>query len=125
VDVLFIRLPDASEDEIDLSLAELPVLLRHGPYGGHVDGDTRVLPTQPTEHRRDKPGNNIFVACDPDFTDRRIGQELDALHALAQFIEYGRSTVEQCAAVRRRLDPLATAIKQAHAECMLQLGDRP
>jgi hypothetical protein len=83
------------------------------------------LPSEPAECRRDQAGNDLFVACDPDFTGRRIGQELDALHALAQFIEHGCTASEQCAAVLSRLNALATAIEQTHTKRMLKFADRP
>src|SRR3954454_5956894 len=100
------------------------MLLRYDTHRCHINGDTRVLLSEPAEYRRDQAGNDVFVACDPDFTDRRIGQELDALDALAQFIEHSCSTGEQCAAILSRLNALATAIEQTHAERMLHFGDR-
>jgi hypothetical protein len=81
--------------------------------------------SEPPVCRCDQPGNDEFVACDADFTDRRIGQELDAFHALMQFIEHGCTAAEQCAAVLSRLDASATAIEQTDAERMLQFGYRP
>src|SRR5262249_44122517 len=125
LDVLLVRLHDSSDNEIDLSLAQFAVLLRYGPHGCHINGDTRILLSEPAEYRRNQAGNDEFIACDPDFTDRRIGQELDALHALTQLIEDGCTAAEQCAAVLSRLDTSAAAIEQTHAERMFQLGDRP
>src|SRR6266550_6510400 len=107
---------DATEDKINLALVQLAVLLQHGPYGCHVDCDAGVLPTEPAEHCRDQPGNEVLVAGDPHFADGGIGQEFDALHALAQLIEHSRATAEQGATVLSRLNSLATAIKQAHAK---------
>ena len=43
---------------------------------------------------------------------------------LAQVIEYGRAAVEQRATVLGRLDALAVAVEQAHADRMLQFRDR-
>ena len=63
-------------------------------------------------------------ASDPHFASRRVGKKLDVLHALAQVIEYGCAAIEQRAAVFGRLDALAVAIEQAHAERMLQFRDR-
>src|SRR5262245_45840494 len=115
---------NSPDNEIDLSLAQLAVLLRYGSNGCHLNGNTRILLSEPAEYRRNQAGNDEFVACDSDFTDRRIGQKLDALHALAQFIEHRCNAAEQCVVVLSRLDALATAIEQTNAECMLQLGDR-
>jgi hypothetical protein len=118
-------LPDSSDNEINVSLAQLAMLLRYGSHGCHINADTWILPSEPAECRRDQAGNDVFVACDPDFTGRRIGQELDALHALAQFIEHSCTTSEQCVAVLSRLNALATAIEQTHTQRMLELADRP
>ena len=43
---------------------------------------------------------------------------------LAQVIEHSHSAIEQGATVLGRLDALAVAVEQAHAERMLQLRDR-
>ena len=125
VDIFLVRLHNSSDNEIDRSLAQPAVLLRYGSHGCHINGDTGILLPEPAECRRNQAGNDEFAACNSDFTDRRIGQELDAFHALAQLIEHGCTAAEQSQAVFSRLDALATAIEQTHAERMLQLGDRP
>jgi hypothetical protein len=53
-----------------------------------------------------------------------VPEKHDVLHALAQVIEYGHPAIQQGAAVLGRLDPLAMAVEQAHAERMLQFSDR-
>ena len=63
-------------------------------------------------------------ATDPDFADRRIGQELDVLHRLAQVIEHGHAAIEQGAAVLRRLDAVTAAIEQPHADRVFKVRDR-
>src|SRR5262245_12997971 len=65
-----------------------------------------------------------MAASNPHFPSGRIGGKLDLLHALAQVVEYSHSTIQQCTTVLRRLDALAVAIEQAHAEGMLQFPDR-
>src|SRR4029450_5612139 len=119
LDVLVIYLRKAPEDEVGLSLAQEAILFRHSSRGCHIYGDARVLPTEPSEHGRDGPGYNVVVAGDTNLADRWIGQELDVLHPVAQFIEHRGSTPKQGPAVLCRLDPLAIAIKQAHTERML------
>jgi hypothetical protein len=82
VDVLFARLRDTSEHNINPSLAQLAVLIRDGPHRRHIDSNTSVSSTKPTEHGRDQPGNDVFVPRDTNFADSRISQELDTLYAL-------------------------------------------
>ena len=65
-----------------------------------------------------------MAASDPHFPSSRVGEKLDVLHALAQLIEDGGPAIEQRATVLGRLDPLAVAVEQAHAERMLQFRDR-
>ena len=64
------------------------------------------------------------VRADPDLADRRIGQELDILHRLAQFIEHGYSAIKQGAAILRRFGAMTAAIEQPHADRMFKVGDR-
>ena len=70
-----------------------------------------MFPVEPVEHRWEQPDHDGVVRADPDFTDRRIGQELDVLHSLAQVIEHGHSAIEQGAAVLRRFGAMTAAIK--------------
>src|SRR5262249_39215443 len=51
-------------------------------------------------------------------------QELDVLHRLPQIVEDGGAAIKQGATIVRRLDALPAAVKQAHADRMLQLRDR-
>ena len=83
-----------------------------------------VFSVQPVEHRREHTHHDGVVRADPDFADRRIGQELDARHRLAQVIEHGHSAIEQGATVLGRLDALAAAIEQPHADRVFKVRDR-
>jgi hypothetical protein len=60
----------------------------------------------------------------PHLPSRRVGEKLDVLHALTEFIEDRHSAVEQRTAVLRRLYPAPMAIKQAHTKRMFQFRDR-
>ena len=56
--------------------------------------------------------------------NRRIGEKLDPLHTLAQFVENHRPAVEKRAPVLGRFDTLPATIQQPSANRMLQLRDR-
>jgi hypothetical protein len=86
--------------------------------------DARIGSREPIDDRGNKGRGQKGVASDPHFPSRWVGKKLDVLHALAQIIEYSDSAIEQRATVLGRLDPLAVAIEQAHAESVLQLRDR-
>src|SRR5262249_9277845 len=60
----------------------------------------------------------------PRLTRRRIGEELDVLHALAQLVEHGDASPDDGLAVLRRRDAPGAAFEQPHAERMLEIGDR-
>ena len=67
----------------------------------------------------------IGVASDPHFPGRRVREEFNVLHALPQFVENGGAAFEQRSAVDRRLGAVTVAFKQAHAEHMFEVVDRP
>ena len=62
-------------------------------------------------------------ASDAHFAGGRVGEKLDVLHRLAQFIERSHTAIKQRATVGGGLDTLSVAVEQAHAKCMLQLRD--
>ena len=95
-----------------------------GEIGVDMNGDSRIFSVEPVEHRREHAHHDGVVRADPDFADRRIGQELDVLHRLAQVIEHGHSAIEQGATVLRRLDALAAAIEQSRADRVFEVRDR-
>jgi len=64
-----------------------------------------------------------FLASDPHLSHGRIGQEFDVPHALPEFVERCVAAGEQRTAVFRRLDAPRAAIKKAHTERVLELGD--
>ena len=55
---------------------------------------------------------------------RRIGQELDILDALLEFVEHRDAAFEHRLRVDRRLDAARAAIEQADAEHVLEIRDR-
>ncbi len=66
----------------------------------------------------------VGAASNTRFPRRRVGEKLDVLHALAQLVENSYSAIEQRATILGRLDTLALAVEQAHAERVLQVGNR-
>src|SRR5262249_47558439 len=62
--------------------------------------------------------------ADTDLARRRVGKELDVLHALAQVVEDGDAAFLQGETIERRRNAAPAAIDQPHAERVLQLGDR-
>ncbi|HEY6259557.1 MAG TPA: hypothetical protein VIY51_27595 [Xanthobacteraceae bacterium] len=55
---------------------------------------------------------------------RRIGQEVDLLDTPLQVVEGGRAPLEKRRPVERRRDTLPTSVEKAHADKMLEVGDR-
>ena len=62
--------------------------------------------------------------ADADLPGRRVGQEFDVLHALAQVVEDRDAALLQCEAVGRRHDAAPPAVDQSHAERVFELGNR-
>jgi hypothetical protein len=86
--------------------------------------DTRIF----LGHLADNGGN------DPDLRDSRSRTEvyfsycrvldgLDFPDPLLEFIEDDNTSLDECAAIRRRLDAFGTAIEERHAERVLHVGD--
>ena len=106
----FDRLADAPKDEIHLSLAQFPNLLRDHRYLCHVNGDLRISSAEPLIHRRKQASDNGFVAADSDFADSRISKEFKLLEPLSQIIKHSRAAVKQRVSILCRLDAPAAAI---------------
>ena len=124
VNVLFGRRRNTSEIKIGPPFAQIAGSLDIRHDGCDVNGDSRVFPAQPVEHGRHHAHNDGIGRHDLHLADRRIGEELDFLHRLAELVEHGGAPVEQGAAIGRRLGAVAAAIKQADADRTFQIGDR-
>ena len=88
-----------------------------------MNRNSRIFPVEVVEHRRQYADNEWLVRADPDFTDRRIGNELDVFHCLAQVIEHGRSAIKQGTAILRRLDAMPAAVEQWGADRLFEVRD--
>src|SRR5262245_19329165 len=93
------------------------------PRGHKTKNDARTAPREPIDNGRYETGGTGQCVPDPYLAGCRIGEKFDVLHSLTQFIEYGDSAIQQRPAILSRLDTLALAIEQAHAERALQLCD--
>ena len=60
---------------------------------------------------KDGSGRHSLRASDPQFSDRRIGEEFDVLHALSKLIERRETPFDENAAIRRRLNAAWTAFE--------------
>jgi hypothetical protein len=89
-----------------------------------VEDDARVPAGEPVDHRQHRPGGDRLGAPDPQLARRRIGEEFDVLHALAQLVENRDAAPDDGLAVLRRRDAPGAAFEQAHAERMLEIGNR-
>jgi hypothetical protein len=93
--------------------------------GHEMEYDARMAPRETIDDSGNEARGQKGSASDPHFSDSGVGEKFDVLDALAQVIEYGHAAIEQGVAVLGRLDPLAVAVEQPHAERMLQFPDRP
>src|SRR5205807_7310148 len=92
--------------------------------GHEMEYEAWMAPREPIDESGNKARGQQGAASDPHVPNRGVGEKFDVPHALAQVVEYGHSAIEQRAAVLGRLDPLAVAVQQPHAERMLQFADR-
>src|SRR5262245_11281697 len=74
--------------------------------------------------RGQKARHDDIRAADCQIPGVGVGKELDLFQALPHFIEYGHSALEERASIGRELHTLRIAVKQPHAERMLQVRDR-
>lgn len=86
--------------------------------------DAWVTPGEPIDHRGNEACGERRDAPDPHFSSGGIGEKLDVLHALSQVVKNRHSAIEQRPTIFGRLDPLAVAIQQSHAERMLKVCNR-
>jgi hypothetical protein len=64
-------------------------------------------------------------AYDPKRTSLRVLDGLDFPDPLPEFIEDGDASLDECAAIRRRLDAFGAAVEERHAKSVLHVGDGP
>src|SRR5215510_4664762 len=66
----------------------------------------------------------MLTASHAYLSRRRIGKRCDVLNSLPQFVEHCDAALDQRTTIWRGLNALAAAVEQAHAQCVLQIGDR-
>src|SRR3954470_17814793 len=84
-----------------------------------------MFASQPVNDSHDKTGSHRLGTSDADFPHRRISEKLDVLDALPQLVEDRQSSLDERAAVLRRLDAMGASVQERHSERMLQVSDRP
>jgi hypothetical protein len=115
---------DAPHHEVDTALAQLAKLLL-GRLGVDDAYNNSGMSTRKLIHdRRHEPGCHRFRASNSHLSDARIGQEIDLLDALPEFVERDVAVLEQSMCVDRGLDASGAAVKQTYPKHILQAGNR-
>ena len=83
-----------------------------------------IAQRQTIDDTGDKSGSDCNRGSDPQFSGGWIGEEANVFDALRKLVENRDATLQERAAVGRRLDPLGAAIKEANAKRALKVGDR-
>src|SRR5882672_6672667 len=81
-----------------------------------MQNDPRVLPAKALDRKRERSAKHRRRTSDLQFTPFRIGQEIDVLYSLPQFVEGRSAPLEKGASVDRGFDPARIAIKQTHGK---------
>jgi hypothetical protein len=117
------RVCDSRDHQLHAARRELRVQ-RCRVARGDMKCDPRILPREAVNHGCDYGGSKRFGGSNSQFTCRRIGEEIEILNALPQFIEYRDSALDEGATMRRRFDTLARAFQETHPEHMFELGNQ-
>lgn len=72
---------------------------------------------------RQQGGGQGLVAADPDLACGGIGQEVELLNSLAELVEYVGAPAKKRLAIKGGRDALWTAIQQAQADGMFEIGE--
>ena len=94
------------DQQVDVTLAQFTVQRLRG-VGHEMKGDARIALRELDRSPRKQSLRRNDGASNPHVASRRVGEKLDVIHGLAQFIEHRCPAVEQGAAVFGRLDALA------------------
>src|SRR5260221_114782 len=89
-------------------------------YMPRMNGDPRVLAAKPFEHCGEQPGDNGFIASDPDLAECPIAEKLNIPHPLTQVVKNGCCAVEERATIGGWLDASVMSIEQTHPKRMFQ-----
>src|SRR5262249_10832665 len=101
----------ATNDEVDIALAQFAKFLRDDLRLNDIDQHTRILARKPVNDRRHQSSRDDGNTADSHFAGGGIGQEFDRLYTLFEFIEGGEAVIKQGTAVDRGLDTVAAAIE--------------
>src|SRR5262245_37375548 len=124
---LGLQRPSPSENEVILSITQVPKVARAGSRSNLVEmqDHTWIFFNEPFKYVRDDGESDRERACNPDFARCRISQMLDVPDTLFQFVEYCCASFEQRIAVHSWLDSLRRSIQKSHAKRMLKISDDP
>ena len=87
------RAESSCDQKVDLALAKV-TMQRLRISGREMKREARMAPRQTTDDGRHIVRSQKWVASDPHLASRRIGEKFHTLHAQAEIIEYGHSTIE-------------------------------
>jgi hypothetical protein len=82
------------------------------------------LPGKPLEYGRNDRGCDGLGRPDPRFSGGWVGEEIDVLHALPQFVEDRDAAFDEASAIGCRLHAVPRAVEQAHPERTFEIRDR-
>src|SRR5205085_6705341 len=89
-----------------------------------MKGHPRILSRESMDDGRIDSGDRMLAPSHAYLSRGRIGKGRDVLNALPQFVEHCDASFDKRPAIRRRLYTLSAAVEQAHAEGVLQVGNR-
>jgi hypothetical protein len=79
---------------------------------------------KPVDDGQNWPARSVLAAPDAQFTRCWVAEEFNILHPLSELIEDRKSALEDRLAILRRPDAIRTAIEEAHAESVFEVGNR-
>src|SRR5262249_49525849 len=96
--------------QLNIALGHVAVELQISP-SDDVEYNTRIAAGEPIDHRKSRPRCRSIGATDPQLSGGRVGQELDVHDALSDLIEDRDATLDDRAAIMRRLNAAPAAVE--------------
>src|SRR5438445_5858242 len=88
-----------------------------------MKGDSRMLLAEPIDNGAKEPCRHRFGGSDPQLPAGWISQEFEFTHAGPHVVEYGCTSLQQCAAIERGFNTTRGAIEQRHPHDVLQISN--
>jgi hypothetical protein len=89
-----------------------------------MDGDAGILVAESFDDAGKERSYERLVTTDSHLSGGGVRQEVDLANTLPELVEGGGTAARQRAPVERGFDPLRTAVEEANAESVLEIGDR-